>query len=112
MTVTAKVLIESKYAEAAETIQYTAGAATRTLIDKFTATNVTAVAAVITVRLVPSGGTAGASNAISYLQSIAPGASYAFPEIVGHTLATGDFISTLAVTASSLVIRASGREVV
>lgn len=112
MTVTAKPLFEAKFAEAAETTQYVTPALTRTLIDKFTATNVTAAAAVITVRLVPFGGTAGALNAITYAKSVGVGEAYAFPELVGHVLAAGDFISTLAGTASALVIRASGREVV
>jgi hypothetical protein len=36
---------------------------------------------------------------------------YTFPEIVGQVLAASGFISTLAGTATSINIRASGREV-
>ena len=37
--------------------------------------------------------------------------TYTFPEVVGHVLEPGGFVSTLAGSASALVIRASGREV-
>jgi hypothetical protein len=36
---------------------------------------------------------------------------YTFPELVGQVLAFGDFISTIAGTASAINIRVSGREV-
>lgn len=111
MTVTAKPLIASKQAENAETTQYTAPTGTRTIIDKFTGTNTTATTAVLTARIVTSGGAAGASNTISSAKAIAPGESYTFPEMVGHVLNPGDFISTLAGTATAITIRASGREV-
>ena len=50
MTVTVKVLIPAKTAEAAQTRQYTATAVT-TIIDKFTATNYSGSAATISVHL-------------------------------------------------------------
>ena len=45
MTVLAKPLLVSKYAEAAQTTQYTVASGVRTILDKFTATNVTGSAA-------------------------------------------------------------------
>jgi hypothetical protein len=39
------------------------------------------------------------------------GETYTFPEIVGAALAAGDFISTIAGTATAINIRASGREI-
>jgi hypothetical protein len=110
MTVTAKPLVSAKYAENAETTQYTANGV-RTIVDKFTGTNVSGATALLTVRLVPSGGTAGAANTTVYQKSLAAGETYTFPEIVGQILAPGDFISTLAGTASAIVIRISGREI-
>lgn len=109
MTTVKKALIESKYAENSETTQYTASSVT-TEIDKFTATNVTGSNATLTVRIVPSGGTAGASNAIELTKTIVPGYPWTFPSLIGHVLAPGDFISTLAGTATAIVIRAAGRE--
>lgn len=111
MAVTAKPLFEALQAAAAETTQYTAPAGTRTILDKFTGTNTTAAAATLTVKLIASGGVAGAGNTIVSAKTIQPGETYTFPELVGHVLAASDFISTLAGTAAAITIRASGREV-
>lgn len=108
MTVTAKCLIESKYAENAQTAQYTASGV-RAIIDKFTGYNGTAGAVTLTVSLVASGGTASADEII-VSKSIAAGETYTFPELVGQVLNSGGFISTLASAATSIVIRVSGRE--
>jgi len=109
MAVTAKPLIPSKEMEAAQTTQYTAVNCT-TIVDKFTATNTSALNAVISVNLVTSGGTAGASNLIVDARAIAPNETYTFPEIVGQVLAPNGFISTTG-TATALTIRSSGREI-
>ena len=109
MTVISKPIILAKYAANAETTEYTANNL-RTIIDKFTAYNGSGSAVTVTVKLVPSGGAAGASNVLES-QSIAAGASYGFPNIVGHTLDIGGFISVLSSAASAAVIRATGREV-
>ncbi len=111
MTVTAKPLLAAKYAENAQTTQYTVASGFRTILDKLTATNVTAGAATISVHIVPSGGTAGASNTITLTKALAAGDVYTFPEIVGHVMSGGEFVSTLANTASAIVIRISGREI-
>lgn len=110
MTVTAKPLIDPKQAETAQTTQYTTPTSIRTIIDKFTGTNTTGAAQTITVNLVKLAGAASASNTITSAQSIAAGAVYTFPELVGHVLNPGDFISTLT-SAVAITIRASGREV-
>jgi hypothetical protein len=110
MTVTVKVLIPAKIAEAAQTTQYTATGVTA-IIDKFTATNYSASAATISVNLVTGADTAGNQNLIVKTKTLAPAETYTFPEIVGAALAPGGFISTIAGTASAINIRASGREV-
>lgn len=110
MAVTAKALFNPKQAENAETTQYTA-TGVRTIIDKFTGTNTTGAAATLTIKLVNSGGAAGAANTIVSAKTLAAGEAYTFPEVVGHVLNSGDFISTLAGTAAAITIRASGREV-
>ena len=110
MTVTVKVLIPAKQAENTQTTQYTA-ALCKAIIDKFTVTNTSGSTATISVHLVSSGGSAGASNLIVDSRSIAVDETYTFPEIVGQTLESGGFISTIASAASALTIRASGREI-
>lgn len=109
--ITSKPLFEALQAANAQTTQYTTPAGTKTIIDKLTGTNTTAAAATLTVNLVASGGGAAATNVITSAKTIAPGEAYTFPEIVGHVLNAGDFISTLAGTAAAITIRASGREI-
>lgn len=110
MTVTSKVLIPAKTAEATQTTQYTATNVT-TIIDKLTATNYSATAATISVNLVTAAGSASDSNLITKLKTLQPSEVYTFPEIVGQVLSPSAFISTIAGTASAINIRASGREV-
>jgi hypothetical protein len=110
MTVSIKVLIPAKIAEAVQTTQYTAVGVT-TIIDKFTATNYSGAAATISVNLVTGADTAGNQNLITKTKTLQPAETYTFPEIVGQALAASGFISTIAGTATSINIRASGREV-
>jgi hypothetical protein len=110
VTVTVKVLVPAKIVEAAQTTQYTANNVT-TIIDKFTATNYSATAAAISVNLVTVSGTAGNLNLISKTKTLQPSEVYTFPELVGQVLNPGDFISTLAGTATAINMRVSGREV-
>lgn len=108
--VTVKVLIPAKTAEASQTTQYTATGVT-TIIDKFTGTNYSAVAATLSVNLVTAAGSAGNDNLVTKTKTLQPAEVYTFPEIVGQVLAPSGFISTLAGTASAINIRCSGREV-
>ena len=110
MTVTSRVLIPSKDAEATDTTQYTALNVT-TIIDKFTAINHSALAATITVNLVTPATTVATSNIIVKSKTLQPSEAYTFPEIVGHVISPSGFISTIAGTASAISIRASGREI-
>lgn len=110
MTVTVKVLVPAKIAEATQTTQYTATNVT-SIIDKFTATNYSATAATISVNLVTGADTAGNQNLIMKLKTLQPSETYTFPELVGQVLAPSGFISTIAGTASAINIRVSGREV-
>ena len=110
MTVSVKILIPAKTAEASQTTQYTAAGVT-TLIDKFTATNYSASAATISVNLVTAADTAGNQNLIVKTKTLQAGETYTFPELVGSALAPSGFISTIAGTASAINIRANGREV-
>ena len=110
MTVTVKVLVPAKTAEASQTTQYTANGVT-TIIDKFTATNYSGSAATISVNLVTVADTAGNQNLITKTKTLQPAEVYTFPEIVGQVLAPSGFISTIAGTASAINIRGSGREV-
>jgi hypothetical protein len=110
MTVIVKVLIPAKQAENAQTTQYTASNV-RAIIDKFTVTNTSANNVTFSCNLVTVAGTAGVSNLIVDARSIVPDETYTCPELVGQALEAGGFISTIASAATSLTIRASGREI-
>jgi hypothetical protein len=110
MTVSIKVLIPAKQAENSQTTQYTA-VKCKAIIDKFTITNTSAANVTIGVNLVTSGGSTGADNLIMDTRAIAPDETYTCPELVGQALEPGGFISTIASAATSLTIRASGREI-
>jgi hypothetical protein len=110
MTVVVKNLVPSKDVANTQTTQYTANGVT-TIIDKFTATNYSASAATISVNLVGNAGSAGNINLITKTKTLQPSEVYTFPELVGQVLNSGDFISTIAGTASAINMRVSGREV-
>jgi hypothetical protein len=110
MTVIVKVLIPAKQAENAQTTQYTA-TNVRAIIDKFTVTNTSGNNVTFSCNLVTVSGSAAASNLIIDARSLVPDETYTCPELVGQALEAGGFISTLAGSASSLTIRASGREI-
>ena len=110
MAVNVKVLIPAKIAENTQVTQYTAQNVS-TIIDKFTATNYSAAAATISINLVTQFDSSGNQNLIIKNKTLLPSETYTFPELVGHVLQPGGFISTIAGTASAINIRSSGREV-
>jgi hypothetical protein len=110
MSVTVKVLIAPKSAESTQTTQYTANGVSA-IIDKFTATNYDTVARTLSVNLVQLAGAAASDNLLVKTKTLQAGETYTFPEIVGHALDSGGFISTIASAATAITIRASGREV-
>lgn len=110
MTVTSKALVNSKFMENAQTTQYTA-ASVSAIIDKCTVTNTSAGAVTFSINLVNSGGAAGSSNLFIPTKSLQANESYLCPEVVGHTLTNGQFISAISNTASALAFRVSGREI-
>lgn len=110
MSVTPKAILQAKQIEDTQTTQYTS-TGVRTIIDKFTATNTTASNVTFSVNLVAQSGSAGASNLVVSSKTVVPGETYLCPEVIGHVLNPGDFISTVAGTGAALTVRISGREV-
>lgn len=108
MTVTAKPLVQAAHAANAQTTVYTAPAGTRTILDKVTGQ--ATLAATLTINVVASGGAAAATNVI-VAKTFAIGDVYTFPEVVGHDLNPGDFVSIISTVAAAIVFRMSGREV-
>lgn len=110
MTTTVKNLVPPKAAENVQTTQYTATNCTA-IIDKFTATNTSGANATLSINLVPGGGSAGSSNLVLSAKTLAPNETYTCPEVVGHVLPNGAFISTIAGATGAITIDVSGREI-
>ena len=110
MTVTAKVLVPPKQLENSQTAQYTA-TGVRAIIDKATITNTSASNVTVSVNLVTLAGVAGNSNLIMDSRIVVPDETYLCPELIGHVLEDGSFISTIASAATSVTMRVSGREI-
>jgi hypothetical protein len=102
-------IIPAKYAEDSQTTQYTS-TAVQTIIDKFTVTNDSGGDVTIGINLVASGDSAGGKNLI-VSRTVLDGKVDRCPELIGHVLESGDFISTIAGSASDLAIMSSGRKV-
>ena len=112
MTVTARNLVPAKIVENAQTTQYIVPSnITAVIIDKFTATNISASTTTISVNLVTKTYTPDNSNLIVKSKSLAASETYTFPELVGQILPTTAYISTIASAASAINMRVSGREV-
>jgi len=110
MPIIATNIIPAKNIENAQTTQYVATGVT-TIIDKFTATNFSSGMVSVSVNLAAAGTATGNSNLIVKTRMLQPGETYTFPEIVGHTLPSGGYVSTLASAAAAVNLRASGREI-
>jgi 3-deoxy-D-manno-octulosonic acid (KDO) 8-phosphate synthase len=111
MPIIATNIIPAKNMENAQTVQYTSPSSTTTIIDKFTATNFSSGMVNVSVNLGAAGTATGNDNLIVKTRTLQPGETYTFPEIVGHTLPSGGFVSTLASAAAAVNLRASGREI-
>lgn len=112
MTVTARNLVPAKLVENTQTTQYIVPTnASATIIDKFTATNISGSPATISVNLVTGSDTPGNNNLITKTKSLAVSEVYTFPELVGQILPTSSYISTIASAAGAINMRVSGREI-
>lgn len=77
-------------------------------IERITLCNTTAGAITATVYLVPSGGSAGATNTVISAKSIAAGETYKCPELIGAVIETGGTLQALASANTSITIVGSG----
>lgn len=109
MAVTPKRLVPGSQIAASATTYYTA-TNVKARIDAIALTNTTEGAITATVHLVPSGGTADATNCILSAYSIAAGATYVVPGAIGQWLEEGGTVQALASAATSITLVASGVE--
>lgn len=111
MSITAKALVGTKYASGSVTLEYTVPSSTRTIIDKFTATNTDSSARTLTVHIVPLADSQGAQHTVVKAKSIAADETFDFTSIQNQILNAGDKFYVTASVGSVVTIRLSGREV-
>jgi hypothetical protein len=113
MAETVKVLFGPAQIPNVQTPLYIAPAGTRAVIEKCTGVNSGTSVAVVTVNLVPSGGSVSNANAVTYLKGIgpSPAPAYQFSELIGQVLNSGDSISAISSIGAAVSIRISGREI-
>ncbi len=104
-------IVPAQYAPSAQTVLYTSPTGTTTRIDKLSVQNNDSSPHLISINLVPSGGSAGASNLTTNGQTVRPGQTWNSPNEYGHYLNPGDSISVLADAPSVLTIAAGGTQV-
>ncbi|MDF3280501.1 hypothetical protein [Gordonia sp. N1V] len=102
-----QVLVSQQLA-ATETTQYTCPAASAAKIARAVLTNTSGSAVTVSVSMVKSGGTAGAANRVIAPYTLIAGDSIIVDELQGNFLGPGDFVSTLAGTASAVTLVMSG----
>lgn len=106
MAVVVKPLFEVVQLTNGAVAYYTATVPTR--IDKMTVHNPTGSAATVTVYWVPSGGAAGATNALVTTRPVQSLESWDVFPFMGQVLATGDNISAVASAGATINFSASG----
>jgi hypothetical protein len=112
MATTNVSLVEGSLLTASAATYYTSPVNTTTLIKKLTVTNTTGSAVTVTVNLVPSGGTAQASNTVTPAIAVPAGRTYEVFEAENHVLAPGDTLQAFAGSAASLTLKGSGIQIV
>lgn len=101
-------VLVSQYVANTETTQFTGAANSGNKISSATLANTSGSAVTVSVSVVKSGGTAGASNRVIPGYSIAPGDSVVLTWLVDVLLGPGDFISAIASAASAVALVITG----
>jgi len=101
-------VLVSKAIESSETTQYTGPANQAVRILGATLCNTSGSSVNVSVSLVKSGGSAGTANRLLKTYPLAAGDTTIISELVGQAVGPGDFISTLAATASVVALVISG----
>lgn len=109
MAITPKRMVSGSQIAATATTYYTA-TNVKARIDSCALTNTTGGAITVTMYLVPSGGTADATNTVLSAYSVAAGQTYVPPGVVGQWLEEGGTLQALASSATSVTLVASGVE--
>lgn len=110
MTTVFRNVVASAHLGTSVSILYTSTSA-KTVLDTLTVANTSAADAEFTCYLVPNGDSPADSNKLTSARALAAGETYVCAPAIGHVLESGASIQAFSSTASSLAIRASGRQI-
>lgn len=105
-----KALVDDVQIAASTTTYYTAPEGTRTRITQCSITNNDSVARTFSINIVPSGGSASATNRLIYNKTLMPEESYVPYQILGAVLEPGSTLRAIASAAGQLSFYVSGIE--
>ena len=105
-----KRLVDGSQLTTGAATYYTTPANTRTKIEACVLTNTSGANRTVTMHLVPSGGSASASNRILSAYTVNAGASYSVDEAINQVLETGGTLQALSDGATAVSLVASGSE--
>jgi len=108
LATTYKILGQSEPANTNNTTLYTVPASRQAIVSTLTVCNTSTNDTTFRVFVVPSGGTAGSSNAIFYDGDLVANSTISFT--LGLTLGAGDFVSVRTSTAGAVSFQAFGSE--
>lgn len=100
---TEKQAIASKFVEAVQTTQYTVPTSKVNKVTNCKASNNGVVTAMLSVHIVPSGGSPSLANRVLY-DAIRPNESRNCHELVGEIMYAGGFISATCTSASTITL--------
>ncbi len=109
MTISKICMIDSKLLAAGPTDQFTSNSA-NTQIDSVNISNISVSNQVVSIYLVPSGGTPGDSNKIMPEITLFPNGTYACPQLIGKVLKAGGKVYTECSNADTVNINASATQ--
>ncbi len=110
MATTSKKIIPGSQLGISASVYYTAPANTKCIVKKLTCTNVTADARLVTIYLVPAGGSGDDTNTISKTKTLAPYETWECFEAEGHVVESAGSIQALCDAATAVNIQGSGIE--
>jgi len=105
-----KLLFPTAQMTASTATYYTVGANTNTVIDSAIASNGTGTNRTITVYLVPSGGTADATNIVIPSTVVPANSDITLNRLILQALSVGATLQAKSDAASAVNLRVSGRE--
>ena len=103
---TGRVILPTQFCNTAGTVGV---AVALTIVDKCVLHNISALPVAVTTHIIPTGNLPGSTNQLASV-TLAAGATYHCPELVGAWLSPGDAIGVIAGTATAVTIYAGGRQ--